>query len=306
VRERIATLRLRCVPGEFGRCVARLCRFYNMAQVALERTGAGKGSLESLLNDSYPSGLIYHRPMAPDQDPIIRSDKIGWESNEISRQQLVSLFDGEAPSLLRKAIQLGLEGNVAALRLCLDRTYPVPMERPIDLVLPPITETAQAPAALSAILAAIGEGQITPGEGAVVAEIVETQGRLLEAAREEQARQELEMENQANRSGSGRKAAPALAADDRCCLGLSPVIGLLLTGSPGPRSRGIAEKQHPQTGSENRRSPAGEEIMKHRRRPSGGMPQSSNQRQRRLGALEEGAWGTNLLKVEDASVATRR
>jgi hypothetical protein len=74
--------------GEFGKYVARLCRYYNMAQVALERTGAGVGSLESLLNDSYPAGLIYHRLMAPDQDPVI-----GWESNEVSRQQLISLLD---------------------------------------------------------------------------------------------------------------------------------------------------------------------------------------------------------------------
>lgn len=97
--------------------------------------------------------------------------------------------------MLRKAIQLALKGNVTALRLCLDRAYPVPTERPIDSALPPVTETAQAPAALSAILAGIGQGQITPGEGAVIAEIVEAQKRLLEA-REEQTHRKLEQEAQ--------------------------------------------------------------------------------------------------------------
>ena len=87
-REQCATLRLRSMPGQFGREVAHLCRFYNMAQVALERTGAGVGSLEALLHNGYPSSLIYHRDVANDQDPVIRSDKIGWQTDEVSRQQL--------------------------------------------------------------------------------------------------------------------------------------------------------------------------------------------------------------------------
>jgi len=91
--EQCAVLRLRTMPGEFGRYINRLLRFYNMAQVALERTGAGVGSLEALMNCNYPTGLIYHRPVANDQDPAVRSDKIGWQTDEISRQQLVSLLD---------------------------------------------------------------------------------------------------------------------------------------------------------------------------------------------------------------------
>ncbi len=91
--EEAAVLRLRCMPGEFGRYVHRLAKFYNNAQVALERTGAGIGSLEALLNEQYPSSLIYHRPMAADQDPAVSSDKIGWQTDEVSRQQLVSLLD---------------------------------------------------------------------------------------------------------------------------------------------------------------------------------------------------------------------
>ncbi len=91
--EQCATLRLRCMPGEFGQQVARLCRFYNMAQIAIERTGAGVGSLEALRNDDYPTSKIYHRPSAPDQDPVVRSDKIGWNTDQVSRQQLISLLD---------------------------------------------------------------------------------------------------------------------------------------------------------------------------------------------------------------------
>jgi hypothetical protein len=91
--EQCATLRLQCMPGEFGRQINRLCRYYNNSQVALERNGAGIGSLEALLNENYPAGLIYHRLEASDQDPGVRSDKIGWNTDEVSRQQLISLLD---------------------------------------------------------------------------------------------------------------------------------------------------------------------------------------------------------------------
>ncbi|HLK47712.1 MAG TPA: hypothetical protein VKT49_06235 [Bryobacteraceae bacterium] len=91
--QQCATLRLRCMPGEFGRYIYKLCRFYNHAQVALERTGAGVGSLEALCGCDYPSGLIYHRPVAGDQDPLVRSDRMGWNTDEVSRQQLISALD---------------------------------------------------------------------------------------------------------------------------------------------------------------------------------------------------------------------
>jgi hypothetical protein len=64
-----------------------------MAQICIERNGAGIGSLEALLNCDYPPGLIYHRPLTPDQDPQTRSDKIGWDTGEVSRQQLISMLD---------------------------------------------------------------------------------------------------------------------------------------------------------------------------------------------------------------------
>jgi len=91
--EQCAVLRARMMPGEFGRYVYRLLRFYHNAQVCLERTGAGIGSLEALLNLNYPPALIYHRPVQPDQDPAVRSDKIGWNTDPVSREQALSLLD---------------------------------------------------------------------------------------------------------------------------------------------------------------------------------------------------------------------
>jgi hypothetical protein len=90
------------MPGEFGRYIHRLLRLYNMAQVALERTGAGVGSLEALLNCGYPGGLIYHRSLSSDQDPVVRSDKIAcrllhnsrrFHKSRISKRKAIPLLD---------------------------------------------------------------------------------------------------------------------------------------------------------------------------------------------------------------------
>ncbi len=48
------------------------------------------------------------------------------------------LLDGEATALTRKAVELALAGDQAALRLCLDRTVITRRERAVELALPSI------------------------------------------------------------------------------------------------------------------------------------------------------------------------
>ena len=93
--EQCAVLRARMMPGETGRYMARLGRFYNMAQICGERNpgGGGVSMLEAILNNDYPSGLLYHRPVTPDRDPQVRGDRIGWDTSGVSRPILISLLD---------------------------------------------------------------------------------------------------------------------------------------------------------------------------------------------------------------------
>src|ERR1700750_199372 len=51
------------------------------------------------------------------------------------------LLDGEATALTRKAVEMALAGDAAALRLCLDRTVAPRRERSVDLALPPINNS---------------------------------------------------------------------------------------------------------------------------------------------------------------------
>jgi hypothetical protein len=93
--EQVAVLRARLMPGETGRYMAALGRWYNMAQICGERNpgGGGISMLEAILNADYPASLIYHRSLTADQQPQVRSDRIGWDTSGVSRPILLSLLD---------------------------------------------------------------------------------------------------------------------------------------------------------------------------------------------------------------------
>lgn len=93
--EQCAVLRARMMPGETGRYMAMVGKFFNLAQVCGERNpgGGGVSALEAMLNAGYPSALIYHRSVQPDQHPQVRSDRIGWDTSGVSRPLLLSMLD---------------------------------------------------------------------------------------------------------------------------------------------------------------------------------------------------------------------
>jgi hypothetical protein len=90
-----------------------------------------------------------------------------------------TLLDGEAEQLLRKVIELASGGDIHALHLCLDRLLAPRKDRPIHLSLPPIEDAQQVSSAMSALVGAIGEGHITPGEGEILANILAVQTNVL-------------------------------------------------------------------------------------------------------------------------------
>jgi hypothetical protein len=94
---------------------------------------------------------------------------------------LETLLDGQATALTQKAIELALAGDMAALRLCVDRILPPRKDRPVTFDFPTITTAAEAAAALSAILGAVASGQVTPGEASEVAKLVDSYVRAVEA-----------------------------------------------------------------------------------------------------------------------------
>ena len=89
-------------------------------------------------------------------------------------------------------IEKAKKGHPALLKFCADRILPVRREGPIHLELPPIRCAEDIVAGYQAISAGVGAGQITPAEGAVLADILSNQSRAYELVTMDQRLRELE------------------------------------------------------------------------------------------------------------------
>ncbi len=113
-----------------------------------------------------------------------------------------ALLEGEVEALTRKAVEKALEGDTAALRLCLERICPPMKESPIRTALKlPATITAEnAPQVFATILKAVASGGLCPGEGEALQRMVQLYLNATEYS--ELARRIEELEAQQNRGKS--------------------------------------------------------------------------------------------------------
>lgn len=95
-------------------------------------------------------------------------------------QAVLALLDGEGEALTRKAIEMALQGDSVALRLCLDRIAPPRKDNPVQFALPRMTTAHDAAQAAGAVLEAVADGELTPLEGAAIMGLVEAFRRTLE------------------------------------------------------------------------------------------------------------------------------
>jgi hypothetical protein len=95
---------------------------------------------------------------------------------------LETLLDGQATALTQKAIELAMAGDMAALRLCLDRILPARKDRPVSFALPPIDSAQDAAATISAVLIAVAAGEITPADAGEISKLIEVYVRAFETA----------------------------------------------------------------------------------------------------------------------------
>jgi hypothetical protein len=93
---------------------------------------------------------------------------------------LQALLNEEGEQITRKAIEMALKGDSTALRLVLERLIPPTKEKPVNVPLPKVRTAADTTAAIAAVLEAVAEGSITPGEGQSIAGLLESQRKALE------------------------------------------------------------------------------------------------------------------------------
>ena len=92
-----------------------------------------------------------------------------------------ALLDGEAEELTRKVIEKAREGDMTALKLCLDRLAPVRKGRPIEIDLPKVTNASDLAKAGAQVTQQLAEGIISPEEAQAVMGTLDSALRLFEA-----------------------------------------------------------------------------------------------------------------------------
>ena len=144
------------------------------------------------------------------------------------------LLDGDAPALTRKVIERALEGDMVAMRLCLERVLPPRRDRPVAFALPKVELVKDVPAAAAAIPEACADGMLSPGEAA---EIMNCSRPMAEPS-----------QNRAGNRGA-RAAAKAVrrktanATEKKRWCGENP--GRLRAKARAPFLRGAAERRQP-------------------------------------------------------------
>ena len=112
---------------------------------------------------------------------------------------LDTIASADAEAVLTALLTAAKGGDVAAARVILDRLWPPPKGRAVELDLPPVEDATGLVAAMAQVVAAMAEAQITPDEAKVIAAVLSEQ------------RAALEVEDLSERLRTLEDAAPLLA-----------------------------------------------------------------------------------------------
>jgi hypothetical protein len=97
---------------------------------------------------------------------------------------------GEA--LVKKCVVMALQGDMAALRLCMERLVAPCKQSPAQFRLPSISTAAELVQAQAAILDGFSRGQLAPSHAETMSDLLDKHRRLLETEQMEARLQALE------------------------------------------------------------------------------------------------------------------
>lgn len=93
---------------------------------------------------------------------------------------VLGLMEQGAEEITRAVVDAARGGDLSAARLVLERLAPPVRERPIAIDLPSTNTAEGINQAQQAIIEAVGNGELLPGEGNVLAGLVEARRKALE------------------------------------------------------------------------------------------------------------------------------
>ena len=103
-------------------------------------------------------------------------------SRNRATQATQKLIEDQSEAITQKAVEMALEGDTTALRLCIERIAPARKDAPIEFDLPEVSSAQDAANAAAAILGEVASGSITPLEGVTVMGLLEQYRRTLETS----------------------------------------------------------------------------------------------------------------------------
>lgn len=101
------------------------------------------------------------------------------------RSRLAAALDAvaaaDAEAVLASLLAAAKNGDVAAARVVLDRLWPPPKGRAVELALPPVGDATGLVGALAGLVAAMADGRVSPDEARTVAVVLGEQRMAIEA-----------------------------------------------------------------------------------------------------------------------------
>ena len=108
-------------------------------------------------------------------------------SRNKATQAALALMEGQLEQITQTLVGAALGGDLTAIRLILERLVPPCKEKALPPIsLPPVPDAQSLPKLTAAILGAVADGCITPGEGQALAALASTHAKNLELAELEQ------------------------------------------------------------------------------------------------------------------------
>ena len=91
-----------------------------------------------------------------------------------------TLLHGESDALTRKCVEMALEGDTVAMRLCLERIIPPCKDSPLEIKLPPVTSAAKLSKATAKVVREVAAGNLTPSQGEAMTRLLSHHQKALE------------------------------------------------------------------------------------------------------------------------------
>jgi hypothetical protein len=95
-------------------------------------------------------------------------------------QMVEQLAEGQAEQLIQKVLELAQAGDVACLRMILDRLWPLRKGQPVNVVMPPINTPQEVVSAIASIWTGIRDGRLTPEEASALSIVVDRSVQAIE------------------------------------------------------------------------------------------------------------------------------